>query len=88
MSRNAFAACAKEIEDREDERNNLRMERQAALPRVKLADYLKIHPDYRGIWSSDRSDLKGWNAKGYMGKRTYMNKGALEVEGISFVIEE
>lgn len=53
MSRNAFNACAQEIEEREDERNNLRMERESmkannkelAFPNSSRADGMTLR-DY------------------------------------------
>jgi len=53
MSRNAFESCAREIEEREDERNNLRMERESmkannkelAFPNSSRADGMSLR-DY------------------------------------------
>lgn len=61
-----------------------------ALPIIKLADYNNVHPDYRGVWSTERTDLPIWPEirEHYMGKRTLMRNGALEIEGISFLIQD
>lgn len=60
---------------------------------ITEAQYLAVHPDYRGIWSTERTELPNWEQERhlYMGKRTLVasdGRGgtALHVEGISLEI--
>lgn len=57
---------------------------------ITLQEYQKIHPDYRGVWSTERTDLKNWSEirDQFMGKRTLMKKGVLLIEGLSLCIME
>ena len=50
--------------------------------------YESIHPDYRSVWTTERTDWAGWDMiRGqYMGKRTLMREGALWVEGMGLTI--
>jgi len=54
--------------------------------------YLRIHPDFRSVWTTERPDWKDWDSirEQYIGKRTMMvSKGggsSLAIEGISFLI--
>lgn len=52
------------------------------------AEWDAIHPDYKGVWTTERTDLPDWSAvrSQYIGKRTLMRMGSLWVEGISFQI--
>ena len=58
------------------------------LPTMTEAEYLSCPADYRGVWATERTDMKNWNLirDQYMGKRTLMREGGLQVEGISFRI--
>lgn len=61
--------------------------------KVTLQEYLSIPEDYRGIWTTERPDMAGWEEiRGqYMGKRTmmvYENGTCLLVEGIGFEITD
>ncbi len=52
------------------------------------AEWDAIHPDYKSIWDTERSEWPDWPAvrSRYMGKRTLLREGALYVEGLSFRI--
>lgn len=52
------------------------------------AQYLAHPADYRDIWRSERTDWPNWSDVRhlYVGKRTLMRSGGLEVEGITFRI--
>ena len=57
------------------------------------AEYMAIHPDNRGVWSTERTDLPNWETERvkYMGKRTVMQRQddgglALLIEDIHFTI--
>ena len=57
------------------------------------AQYQAVHPDYRGVWSTEKSELPKWEQERhlYMGKRTLLTSEgqggtALHVEGISLEI--
>lgn len=54
------------------------------------AAYEAIHPDYRSVWTSERTDWAGWDLirSQYMGKRTLMFEGSLIVEGLGLTITE
>jgi|GEM_PF-2216175 len=62
--------------------------RDNTLPTMTEAEYLAVPDDCRGIWSSERTDWLNWDQvrDQYMGKRTLMRNGGLEVEGFSFRI--
>lgn len=59
---------------------------------ITAEEYNKIHPDFRGVWETERWDLPDWEKRRerYMGKRTllYNLNGCtcLLIEGISFEI--
>lgn len=55
---------------------------------ITLKEYNAIHQDYRGVWSTERTDLPEWESvrDQYMGKRTLMRGGALLVEDLNFRI--
>lgn len=55
---------------------------------IKKAEYEKIHPDFRGIWTTERDDLPDWQSirHQYVGKRTLMSDGSLLIEGLHFQI--
>lgn len=62
-----------------------------SMPTITLSDYLAIHPDYRGVWETERDDLPNWSEvrHKYIGKRTMMAQDGsctLLIEGISFEI--
>lgn len=50
--------------------------------------YEAIHPDYRSVWTTERTDWAGWDLlrSQYMGKRTLMRHGCLYVEGMGLTI--
>lgn len=59
------------------------------LPVIPKKDYYATHPDFRGVWTTERDDLPNWAADraNYMGKRTLMVPGpALVIEDMHFVI--
>ena len=43
------------------------------IPDIQITEeeYNKIHPDFRGVWETERYDIPGWAEKRdrYMGKR-------------------
>ena len=50
--------------------------------------YEAIHPDYRSVWTTERTDWAGWDMlRGqYIGKRTLMRNSCLYVEGMGLTI--
>ncbi|MEN1682012.1 MAG: hypothetical protein AAGJ46_20720 [Planctomycetota bacterium] len=56
--------------------------------RLTLVEYLSIHPDFRDVWNTERTDWPDWPVvrEQYVGKRTLMRRGELLVEGMHFVI--
>ena len=56
--------------------------------------YNEIHPDFRGVWTIERTDLPNWEDERvkYMGKRTMMHNdgggACLLVEGIGFEVHD
>lgn len=52
------------------------------------AEWDAIHPDFKGVWETERTDLRDWAEvrSQYMGKRTLLRYGALHIEGLSFQI--
>lgn len=63
------------------------------LPTITLSEYEAIHPDSRGVWDTERDDLKDWPEirHKYVGKRTMMagdGSCTLLIEGLSFEIVE
>ncbi len=63
------------------------------MKRITLREYNAIHSDFRGIWTTERTDQPDWEANRlhYMGKRTMMagdGSCALLIEGLSFEITE
>ncbi len=57
---------------------------------LTLKEYNAIHTDYRGVWSTERTDWPDWDKvrNQYMGKRTLMRAGGLLIEGLHFTIKE
>lgn len=55
---------------------------------ITQAEWDAIHSDYKGVWTTERTDLPDWERirLQYMGKRTLMRMGSLWIEGLSFVI--
>lgn len=53
---------------------------------ISESEYNDVHTDFRGVWSTDRSDIPGWKPEKYMGKRTLMDDCALSVEDLHFKI--
>lgn len=59
---------------------------------ITAHDYNKIHPDFRGVWTTERDDIPGWAEKRekYMGKRTMLHNDngvtCLLIEGMGFQI--
>jgi hypothetical protein len=56
---------------------------------ITESQYYSKHRDYRGVWSTDRSDIPGWKAEDFMGKRTmlhYDNGTCLIIEGQTLTI--
>ncbi len=61
--------------------------------KITLQEYLSLPEDYRGIWTTERWDIPGWEniREQYMGKRTmlvYDNGTCLLVEGMGFEITD
>jgi len=56
--------------------------------RITEREYLAIHPDSRGVWTSERTDWPNWEAERhkYMGKRTVM-AGAFTGEICTLYVE-
>lgn len=56
--------------------------------RITEAEYSRVHPDFRGIWSSERYDIPGWEGMRdkHMGKRTLVRNNALYIEGMGLTI--
>ena len=56
--------------------------------RLTEAEYRCVHPDFRGVWSSERYDIPGWEQMRdkHRGKRTLMRNGALYIEGMGLTI--
>ncbi|MDN7527682.1 hypothetical protein [Burkholderia orbicola] len=57
---------------------------------ISRAEYERIHPDFRGVWTTERTDIPGWESirHQYLGKRTLMRDNALLIEGLSLTIVE
>lgn len=57
---------------------------------ITEAEYMRVHPDFRGIWTSERYDIPGWEAMRdkHMGKRTLLRNNALYIEGMGLTITE
>jgi len=55
------------------------------LEKITKAEWDAIHPDYKSVWTTERTDWPNWAEvrEQYMGKRTLMRGGSLGVEGIS-----
>lgn len=56
---------------------------------MTLSEYNAIHPDFRGVWTTEREDWPDWPEVRhlYMGKRTLLEAGCrLAVEGLHFEI--
>ena len=34
--------------------------------RITETEYNRIHPDFRGVWSTERYDIPGWEAMRYI----------------------
>lgn len=63
------------------------------MKKITLQEYLSLPEGYRGIWTTERWDIPGWEEirKQYMGKRTMMvydNGTCLLVEGTGFEITD
>ena len=61
------------------------------MKRMTLSEYLAVHENYRGVWTTERWDIPDWEnlRKSHMGKRTLMvyDRGTcLLVEGLSLEI--
>ena len=61
--------------------------------KITLQEYLSLPEDYRGIWTTERWDIPGWEniREQYMCKRTmlvYDNGTCLLVEGMGFEITD
>lgn len=60
--------------------------------KITTTDYYKLHKDYRGTWTTERTDLPNWekDREKYMGKRTILTNenGAtvLLIEGMGLEI--
>ena len=56
--------------------------------RITETEYNRIHPDFRGVWSTERYDIPGWEAMRdrHIGKRTLMRNNALYIEGMGLTI--
>lgn len=50
---------------------------------ISRAEYERIHPDFRGVWTTERTDIPGWEniRHQYLGKRTLIRDNALLIEG-------
>lgn len=61
---------------------------------LSKAKYEAIHPDFRGVWKTERWDIPNWAEKRekYLGKRTMVHNDGhgtcLLIEGIGFEITE
>ncbi|MBY9629158.1 hypothetical protein KUU78_30890 (plasmid) [Pseudomonas aeruginosa] len=57
---------------------------------ISRAEYERIHPDFRGVWTTERTDIPGWEniRHQYLGKRTLIRDNALLIEGLSLTIVE
>lgn len=55
---------------------------------LTLKEYNAIHTDYRGVWSTERTDWPDCDKvrNQYMGKRTLMRAGGLLIEDLHFRI--
>ena len=59
---------------------------------ITKTDYEKIHPDFRGVWQTERTDLPNWDElrPKLMGKRTMLHNQngctVLLIEGQGFEI--
>lgn len=61
--------------------------------KIALQEYLSLPEDYRGIWTTERWDIPGWEKirEQYMDKRTILvyDKGTcLLVEGMGFEVTD
>ena len=56
--------------------------------RITEAEYQRAPPDFRGVWSTERYDIPGWEAMRdrHMGKRTLVRNNALYIEGMGLTI--
>lgn len=55
---------------------------------VTIGFYAAIFRAFRGVWSTERYDIPGWEAMRdrHMGKRTLMRNNALYIEGMGLTI--
>ena len=55
---------------------------------ITETEYQRVHPDFRGILTTERYDIPGWEAMRdrHMGKRTLMRNNALYIEGMGLTI--
>lgn len=56
--------------------------------RITQSEWDKIPACYKDTWTTERTDLPNWerDRQLYMGKRTWLHRGALQIEGLSFQI--
>lgn len=56
--------------------------------KISLDDYNATHTDFRGVWTTERTDLADWGQirESYLGKRTLMDGGGLLIEGLGLEI--
>lgn len=57
---------------------------------LSMEQYMAVPGCYRSEWTTERTDMPEWDKVRhlYIGKKTLLRCGALEVQGISFVIKE
>lgn len=58
------------------------------MKQITQAEWDATHPDYKGVWNTERTDLPDWEQvrHRYMGKRTLMSQGKLMIEGMGLEI--
>ncbi len=56
--------------------------------KLSKSKYEAIHPDFRGVWTTERTDIPNWDKlrHQFIGKRTLVHDNALQIEGLSFEI--
>lgn len=64
--------------------------RKTALEILSMEQYLAIPGCYRSVWSTERTDMPEWDKMRhlYIGQKTMMRGGSLDIQGMSFVIKE
>ncbi|MCS6428104.1 hypothetical protein [Burkholderia thailandensis] len=57
---------------------------------ITRAEYDRVHADFRGVWTTERTDIPDWDSirHQYLGKRTLVRGNALLIEGLSLTIVE